>query len=425
MRSGKSYLATPVGRRTATPSLATQFVADLDTGGWLETVRRVGRNKEEPTAARNAIKRLEDALFDLADAANMPSPAARIQSTLIALGEVCKWLSFSRKGREAVGAPPPAMSREWIWKADDNSPEFRVAVALAGLGLAPMEWQEGTEPEKAIENKKETEIEARENDVPQLLSSANPPMAAHFMPIDEVRFNKSLRFGVRRAWSKDEAPPSVVWGAGSLVSNMIAVLERRFLEGSIRRLSDKPLSSAANACLDDVGAFLSGDFDDVRCSTLLAGMIWVRPTVLSKKKPKHKDALPASVPFAYAALKPIFSPNQALHRICAIPETAKMPIPPGLVARLRSGTGSTDGRVTNAVVSTALARARASGLPSPFESGRGGPGAETGRMGAGLRPDRLAAALLIPIDDRTLKLLVKRVFPEQTIESAEDTNDAA
>ena len=428
MRSGKSYFATPLGRRTAAPSLATQLVADLDTGGWLESVRRVGRSKEEPTAARTAIKRFEDALFDLADTADMSPPAAPIQSTLIALGEICKWLSFSRKGREAVGAPPPAMSTSWIRRANDNSPEFRVAAALAGLGLAPFDRQEGNGHEMAIETEEGTDVEATENNVQQVLSPATPPMAAHFMPIDEARFSKSLRYSLQRNWSKEEAPPSVVWDCSGLVSNMITVLERRLVESTIRGLKDKPLASAVFASLDDVKAFLYGEFDDARCAALLAGMIWVRPTSLSTKtKPYSKGAIPASVPFAYAALKPIFSPNQALHRIHAIADTAQMPIPPGLVARLRAGTSNSDGRVTDAAVRVALTRARASGLQSPFEAWRAGgrrPGAETGRIGAGLRADRMAAALLIPIDDHTLELLVERVFPKDTIESSEDTNDA-
>ena len=55
MRAGKQYLAAPVGRRSAAPSLAAQLVADLDANGWLDRVRRAGRNDKEPGAARNTI----------------------------------------------------------------------------------------------------------------------------------------------------------------------------------------------------------------------------------------------------------------------------------------------------------------------------------------------------------------------------------
>ena len=427
MRAGKAYLATPVGRRSATPSLAARLVADLDAGGWLDRVR--GRSDGEPAAARNAVKRFEDALFELTEPS---SPAIRIQRTLVALGEVCKWLAVSRKGREAVGAPPPAMSPAWIRMADDGSPEFRIAAALAGLGLSPMERRDGARTEVASENKDAADSGAEDQETPPARSRTALPMAAHFAPIDEDRFLDGQRSRGRRAWSGDEAPPAVVWGAGGLVSNMIAVLERRLVEGTIRGLDDKPLAGAVHARLADAGAFLSDDFDDTRCAALLAGMIWVRPARLPMKTSADDDAPPAPVPFAYAALKPIFTPDRALHRIRALAETVRMPIPPGLVARLRTGGDSRDGRATDMAVRAALARARASDLPSAFESERAGgrrSGAEFSRIGAGLRADRLAAALLIPIDDHALKMLVKRAYPdaltEEHVDSAEDTNDAA
>ena len=429
MRAGKAYLATPVGRRSATPSLAARLIANLDAGGWLDRVRRVGRSDGEPATARNAIKRFEDALFELADTS---SPAIRIQRTLAALGEVCKWLAVSRKGREAVGAPPPAMSRDWIRMADDGSPEFRIAAALAGLGLSPIERRDGARTEITSQNKNAADSGAEDQETPQAKSQPALPMAAHFAPLDENRFFDSQRLRVRRAWSGDEAPPAVVWGAGGLVSNMIAVLERRLVEGAIRGHEDKSLAGAFPARLVDAGAFLSDDFNDTRCAALLAGMIWVRPAWLPVKASANVDMPLAPVPFAYAALKPIFTPDRTLHRIRALAETARMPIPVGLVARLRTGGDSRDGRTTDTVVRAALARARASGLPSPFESERAGgrrPGAEISHIGAGLRADRLAAALLIPIDDHALKILVGRAFPgacpEEHVESAEDMNDAA
>ena len=430
MRAGKAYLATPVGRRPATPSLAAQLVANLDAGGWLDRVRRTGRSDGEPAAARNAIKRLEDTLFELA--ADTSSPAIRIQRTLVALGEVCKWLAVSRKGREAVRAPPPAMSRDWIRMADDGSPEFRIAAALAGLGLPPIERRDGGETGITPESRDAADNGAGGQKTSPARSQSALPMAAHFAPIDEGRFFDGRRLRVRRAWSSDETPRTVVWGAGGLVSNMIAVLERRLVEGTMRGVEDKPLAGGVHARLADVGAFLSGDFDDTRCAALLAGMIWVRPAWLRMKTSADDDVPFAPVPFAYVALKPIFTPDRALHRIRALAETVRMPIPPGLVARLRTGGDSLDGRTTDAVVRAALARARASNLPSPFEPERAGgrrSGAKGNRIGAGLRANRLAAALLIPIDDHALKMLVKRAYPdaltEKHVESAEDTNDAA
>ena len=54
-------------------------------------------------------------------------------------------------------------------------------------------------------------------------------------------------------------------------------------------------------------------------------------------------------------------------RAGALDGAARLPLPPGLLARLRAGGGSRDGRATDEAVRAALSRARASGLASPFE----------------------------------------------------------
>ena len=253
-------------------------------------------------------------------------------------------------------------------------------------------------------------------------------MAAHFAPVDEPSFFYRGNLGTRRSWS-DGAPPTVVWGAGPLVPNLIAVLERRLVEASTRGLEDKPLAGATAARLSDVAAFLSDDFDDARCAALLAGLVWARPARLGSVSGQSG---PAPVPFAYAALKPLFTPDGALRAAGALPATGRLPVPPGLLARLRTGGDSRDGRATDAAARLALARARASGLPAPFApvgSGSRGSDLEGGRMGAGVPADRLAAALLIPIGDRTLSALIERAYPSVPTDddhvTTEDTTHAA
>src|SRR5439155_22627638 len=87
------------------------------------------------------------------------------------------------------------------------------------------------------------------------------PMAAHFAPVEQVTIARQFR-----RWAGNDAQ-SVVWGAGGLVQNMIAVIERRLIEQASRGLADKPLGGAAPARLADVAAFLSGPpFDDARCA---------------------------------------------------------------------------------------------------------------------------------------------------------------
>ena len=440
MRAGRAYLATPIGRRSTAASPGAQLVADLDVGGWLDRVRRVGRNDEEPGAARRAIKRLEDALFGLLAATDASREAER---AIIALGHIVGWLAHSPSGRKRI-TPPPVLSSTWIQRADDGTAEFRVAAALAAVGLpAPVRPAQesdaqNTQPGRPGGNGTDDES-ATVAETPSAEESAGapghgrsnaaPPMAAHLAPLEERNFFFHRNLGTRRAWSDGDSPPTVVWGAGPLVPNLIAVLERRLVEASIRGLEDKPLSGATAARLADVAAFLSTDFDDARCAALLAGLVWARPARLRSASPQPGSA---PVPFAYAALKPMLTPDAALRAAGALPATARMPVPPGLVARLRTGGESGDGRATDAAVRLAVGRARASGLPTPFDAARSASRESmfgSGRMGAGVRADRLAAALLIPIGDRELATLIERAYPAATTDdhyvTTEDTTHGA
>ena len=411
-RAGDAYRATPLGRFINAPNRPRpDLIADLEVGGWLENARRHAGSNTSPAHAKSAMRRLQDALFQMTDAHQREEGA---RNALIALGGFARWMTTNPRAREGL-RPPPVVSRKWIDTADDGTPEFRVGAALAGLGVA---GQRANGAMSVADRKADDATGAQQS--PRAL-----PMASHFAPIDENVYVCGRR---RTVWSTSTSTPNVVWGTGNLVANMIAVLERRLVEATILGLSDKPFASASHARLADVAAFLSTDFDDSRCAALLAGLIWARPA-----HPRMNPTAPVTpVPFAYAALKPIITPDETLRRLRVLAETARLPVPPELVPQLRAGGNRPDGRASDAAVRIALARARGSGIPSPFDPARSGgrPGiAECSRHGAGVPADRLAAALLIPLNDRTLKTLVRRAYPdaiaEPDTESMEDPTDAA
>ncbi len=407
------YQATPLGR-IATPDHPRQdMILDLEDGCWLEQARRLaGNRKTTPSRARHAIRRLEDSLFQMTDAAQTSEGT---RNALMAIGGFIDWLTTNRKAREELD-PPPILSRDWIRQADDDTPEFRVAAALASLGLPPLmlSGRSMSAPEDATSasdsvsvSHDETQEEASQSPVVPAL-----PMAAHLAPINEEYFFNGTGLHKRRAWHPDSTP-TVVWRSGSLISNMIAVLERRMVEATMRGLPDKPLAGAAFARTADVSAFIEGEFDDARCAALLAGLVWAAPARWRKrpKNPKLPDGAPTMrPPFAYATLKPLFSTDAALRRIGALDSETRLPLPPGLLARLRAGGSSRGGRMIDKAVHTALARARASGLASPFDPA-GSYGHAASRVGAGIRADRLAASLLIPIGEYSLRALLARVWP--------------
>ena len=432
MRAGKAYLATPTGRRSTAPSSGAQLISDLDAGGWLDRVRRLARNGEGPSAARRAIKCLEDAVFRLIAA---EETSRNVERVIVSLGQVVGWLVNSPTGRETLRLPPPVLSATWLVRADDESAEFRIAAALAALGLQTGKQLTEAGLDQTV-NDGDTDFSSVTQEVPdteepadartRLRSTVAPPMAAHFAPVDETSFFYKERLGTRRAWSVGGAPPTMVWGAGPLITNMIAVLERRLVEAATRGLEDKPFASATVARLSDVAAFLSGDFDDARCAALLAGLVWARPARLRSTQ-THTST--SALPFAYAALKPLLTTDAALQSVGVLSGPARMPVPPGLVARLRAGGDSRDGRATDRVVRLALARARASGLPTPFDTARSGTRESVDRMGAGVAADRLAASLLIPIGDLALTALLERAYPGALTEddnvATEDSTNAA
>ena len=376
MRSGRAYLAAPlgtlnVGSRT---SEGVELIGDLDAGGWLSRIRRLAREKGASARARTAVKQLEDALFAMSEAHVRPRS---VQGALGALGDLVGWL---RDSRDAPGkiSPPPRLSYKWVRMADDGTPEYRVAVALASLG-----WSSSENPQQDAP----AEGEAPSTDTVEntTVPKKRIALAAHFAPLDAETIPKW-----RRGWDAQNQT-RVIWGTGDLESNLIALLQRRLIDEAI----DAPLEARASARLADVAAFLEGNFDDVRCARLLAGLIWAQPAQL----PFVKQPLRPVVPFAYATLKPIFIPDVSLKALAEkglIPPNCKLPIPSGLVSRLRSG------RVEEAV-HMALTRAHASGIVCSFAGRKISQKAQMGR--------RLAAALLIPLDEYGLKTLMERAYP--------------
>ena len=56
----------------------------------------------------------------------------QMQFLLMLLGEIQSALSNSSKAKESV-RPIPRLSNQWVLAADDDTPAFRIAKALAGL----------------------------------------------------------------------------------------------------------------------------------------------------------------------------------------------------------------------------------------------------------------------------------------------------
>ena len=330
------------------------LMSDLYKNFWFKEVRSFSRKKESSASIKNAMKTFEDSTM-----AHLQQPKRPdlIQKVLMELGNLCQKLAMNSNWSKKY----PEMSRKWVEQADDGSPEFRVAAALASL-----------------------------NEI---------PMKNHFIPVE----------------GKNSAN-TVVWRHGDLVSNMIKVLERRIIEQGIRKLEAKPFGGTYPARLSDIAYFLEKNFDDKRCASLLKGLIWVQP--YKYHKIGGDMAMP---PLAYAALLPLFMQEKTLAKISGLGEDLnRVPIPAGMIARLRTDREATGRRTIDAQVREALKRCHASGLSSPFNfwqyRGRNS-GFESSWIGVGVSPRKLAAALLIPVisvdnnlELRSIKKMLSKVY---------------
>lgn len=278
MRSGKAYLATPLARIYVNRNPKTDLLTHLDRSQWLDRLRRFARDKNAPGRIQQLVRRLEDEIFSLTQGGDR----AALQNILILLGQIQQTCADSAKARETI-APVPVLGAEWAMEADDNSHEFRLVCALAGL------------------------TEMRGNLLP-------------------LKVNKG-----KIEW--DAGSSQAVLGGGNLVGNLLRVLDRRLLDVQSGDRGDKPLTGLPAADLAAVLAFLRGETDDERIAGLLAGLVNV-------KLPQHlpKREIPSDQPPAvFGLLKPLFTPDAILQKLGLLPSDGHLPLPREVVTLLKTG----------------------------------------------------------------------------------------
>lgn len=374
-RQGLAYLAAPLGRRRVEPSPRGDLLNDLDRNNWLERLRNKATSDEASAGLREAVRTLDDGIFALLE---QPESKQAVQDVLIAFGAAARMIAVRPKLQESL-RPPPQLSRRWIAAAadDDGSAEFRLAAALAGLRAR-------------LKVKEEEETAAPEDAEKVTRPRRGLPLRVHLGPLDPETLDPEKSRAPQ--WSAEKGGALAVWGAGRLVDNLCAVAQRRLLEQTRHGWSEVPFDSSFDdeqgapvaAGSGEIAAFLDGEVRDERIAELLLGLAWVQPGRWSDDLPKRR------LPFAYAALKPLFTPRavfewlQKQDRLKGdIPD---LPMPPALPSLLTSG------RVPEAL-RLAQERARASGLPTPFLERR----AVQGRKPNSDFGHRLLAALVIPV----------------------------
>lgn len=389
VRNGLSYLATPLGRwRVAgRASAQVELLAPLD--GWLDRVRQAATARHAPASLARAWRRLEGAIFELCGvAAAGPEERRAVQAVLVALGAIEAAIDRSRP--DDALRPVPALSRVWLERAGDDTPEFRLAAALASASL-------------------------RERLV-------------------HVRVDVRTR---RVEWMPRERDDGrTVWGEGDLIRNLLALLVREDIEGSLDARRGAGEASRASVVegdrapkesdaeveaqdgsqaeedtdqmdadpapedrdaagrrgqaggrgprrfvgLGDLAGFIAGEVDDRRIEALARGLSLIDWAYVRRY---HEVVHAPAPPAAFAAL--------AL-ALGWCPEGHRLKRTPGLVRRAAAG------HVVDAT-RLALRRLLGMGVRAPFESLDDPTGA------------RLAAALAFPLAPRAYEKLLKLLLP--------------
>lgn len=351
-RNGLAYMAAPLGRFDVQGREYIDLLREIDP--WLDRYRNACDEKTPPRFT-TVLRRIETAIFDFCRYGG----SATFSEILCALGQAESQLAKNEGWRSEKRLQPlSGLSPEWISAANDDTSEFELALALAGI----------EDPQHKVAS-----------------------LRANLEPIHMSRNEGS--FSAR--WA--ERDRTVVWSSANLDTNLAAVLERRLLEGERVGCDNLPLAFRYATEITDIAAFLSRSVADTRITELLWGLVLIDQEKPSSKLQFAKRDYAFPIPRAYALLKLLFLPQRLViestpdlqqivrfarrdeQGIRIVPESCVLPL-------LRAG------RLEEACA-IAVRRLRASGL-APFTIRW----AELG----GTDGIRLAGALLFPIPEARL-----------------------
>lgn len=355
-RSGLAYLATPLGRIGAQRNPNADLIDDLERGGWLRRFRRLGGAKGAPARLSGLLHQLEDSLFALAQTPESPT---HVQRCLVALGHCQGYLVRSPRSREDC-PPVPELGEEWVTRADDGTPEFRIAAGLASL---------------------------------RGFETVGPATTATRSVLTTAEYMAPLRPSRPRRWA-DGSSARFVWARGALDRNLGRMMARRMIDQKALRLEEIPLHGSFRSGATVVAEWLARPTWDRRIGELIEGL------ALVGRFPTHRldDYTPdCPIPAAYTLLKPFFVPRSQLTRVLSSgrgPARDVVLPPPAEIVRLLLS----DER--DRALRAGQATLRSKGLTAP----RAVP-ATTSGSGA-----RLLAALMLPVVDRDLRSLFRTLF---------------
>ncbi len=350
-RNGKAYLASPIGRFDVTARPNVDLLREIDP--WLDRFRQKANEDKTPPRFKSALRRIETAILLFCQYGG----PAHFADILCALGQAEKELANGENFRKDKYLRPLAgLSPAWLDAAYDTSPEFEIALSLAGI------------------------------------YDASYKIGALRANLEPVKTGKNKQGSMGAAWLEGRC--AVVWNSAELSRNLAAVLERRIMDGERAGCDRLPLACRRTSSLAAIATFIAGATDDRRIEELLWGMLLINhykdyPIL----KRRAIDAPP--LPRTYALLKLLFMPGPHTKQNESVEVRPEMTILPLLRAK----------RVDDAC-QIAIRRLRASGfIPQAHK---------TLHQWHTPDPARLAASLLIPVASRDVEYLKSMVLRPET-----------
>lgn len=255
-RSGRSFLATPLGRFRVAWRPEALLMGEIDA--FLDAVRPLRDSKETPGALLRLLRRLDDAVF----AYCAEGDRARLLDLLVAIAQLDRAIGSRSSNRPPGLLPAPPLSRRWVFATRDRSSEFSIAAAIASLQPGP--------------------------------SGTPGAMRQHLVPVE--------RRGRVWRWASDGSR-TVVWTGRDLLADLIAVIDRRLMEAE-RAGAEDPLRAAWFVLPTELAAFLQGDVELPRISSLVEALSlidWFSPG--EEEPPVPPRTRPASIPVTFALIK--------------------------------------------------------------------------------------------------------------------------
>lgn len=131
-RNGRANLAIPLSRWQVRPAAGQRLLDEI--AGWLEGLRRAGRHERAPAAFARTVRAVDSAVLLTCRRPGLPGSWQELLRALARAEE--RMIRTPRFTAEQRLAPLPRLSAEWARRADDGSPEFALARAVATQRIA-------------------------------------------------------------------------------------------------------------------------------------------------------------------------------------------------------------------------------------------------------------------------------------------------